>query len=277
MHTSITEVKWSSVLTNVGMKRTADYDLEMVYRKPFRTSSAFNPWDQTGRNILARRAAAKRLAYNRAAPRSGFNRRAGYYGRFGANARNLGNIPENKFFDTTLGFTVDATGEVPATGQLNLIPQGDTESTRDGRQCSIDSIQIKATVYLDPAAGAGTSQACLMLVQDTQCNGAAAAAGDVMTGTNFSVNMINLANSKRFKIIKKWDMSFNPGAGVNGAIAPMIKYIKYYKKCNVPLEFSAATGALTEIKSNNLFLLASSVATDDVIVVNGTCRLRFRG
>ena len=31
---------------------------------------------------------------------------------------------ELKFFDTALSFTCDATGEVPATGQLALIPQG---------------------------------------------------------------------------------------------------------------------------------------------------------
>ena len=50
---------------------------------------------------------------------------------------------ELKFFDTALSFTCDATGEVPATGQLALIPQGYTESTRDGRKATIKSIWIR--------------------------------------------------------------------------------------------------------------------------------------
>jgi len=32
----------------------------------------------------------------------------------------------------------------------------------------------------------------------------------------------------------------------------------FYKKCNIPIEFSGATGAITEIRSNNVGLLVIS-------------------
>jgi len=50
----------------------------------------------------------------------GFVRRSGFYGRFG---NNRGTGGELKFLDTALSFNFDTTLEVPATGQLTLIPQ----------------------------------------------------------------------------------------------------------------------------------------------------------
>jgi len=65
----------------------------------------------------------------------GVDRTGGYYGRF------AGRGAELKFFDTATSFSIDTSPEVPATGQLVLIPQGVTESTRVGRKCVIRSIQ----------------------------------------------------------------------------------------------------------------------------------------
>lgn len=203
---------------------------------------------------------------------AGYTRTSGYYGRF------AGRNAELKFFDTTLSFNIDQTGEVPATGQLVLIPQGVTESTRVGRKCVIKSIYIKATMSFAPGAGTTTAgTGCMVLVQDTQCNGAAAAVTDVYTGTNIPVAMHNLSNSQRFKVLKVFKYSFNPQAGVSTAWANITRNFSYYKKCNIPLEFSSTTGAITEIRSNNLFLIAGTefAAMDDLIGVSGTCRVRF--
>lgn len=177
---------------------------------------------------------------------------------------------------------MDTTAEVPATGQLALIPQGDTESTRDGRQCTITSIQIKGLLYFVPGVTAGTSAevSYLYLVLDTQCNGAAAAIDDVFTGNNLNTAMINLANSRRFRILKKWRFSWNPAAGAIGAgtLPYMVKTIDFFKRVNIPMEFSGITGAITEIKSNNIFLCAGGAnLQDDGVTVQGKCRVRFRG
>lgn len=187
-------------------------------------------------------------------------------------------LPEKKYFDTALSFTLDNTGEVPATGQLVLIPQGDTETTRDGRQCMIESVQIRANMSFQPGASASASTvATLMLVQDTQTNGAAAAVTDVMTSANLWSALIYMPNSNRFKVLKRWDCEFQPGAGVTAAYNSVNHHLEYYSKQKIPLEFSAGTGALTELKSNNLFLLAGAVGSDDLVQVDGNCRVRFRG
>lgn len=209
----------------------------------------------------------------------GYTRRVGNYGRYGVSARQAGLLPEKKFFDTTLSFSFDATGEVPATGQLALIPQGDTESTRDGRKAVIESIQIRASVVASPTtATTFASTAHLYLVQDTQCNGAAAAATDVFTSTNFGQAMLNLNNSGRFRILKHWQHTFVPGAGVAAAYNQTRKQIEIFQKCNIPVDWSSTTGAITEIRSNNIFLLAGTANdSDDDIALSGQCRLRFRG
>ena len=154
-----------------------------------------------------------------------FNRTAGFYGRFtGPNA-------ELKIFDTAISFTVDATGEVPATGQLALIPQGVTESTRVERRATIKPIQLRLTAFLVPAAATAASTVfAIYVVQDTQTNGAAAAITDVLTTNNMSTALINIANSQRFRVLKKFKWSLNSGAGVTTAYNNVVRHQEWYKK-----------------------------------------------
>lgn len=188
---------------------------------------------------------------------------------------------ELKFFDTVQsGSLIDATGEIVTTGgQLNLIPQGDTESTRDGRECVIKSIQARWSLSYVPAAAATASGTTfIMLVLDTMCTGAAAAATDVMTSATFSTAMFNLGSGRRFRIIKRWVHNWGPQAGATTAYNNQNKTIDFYKKCNLPLVFNSTAGALTEIRGNNLFLLAGCTAgIDDLVTLNGQVRLRFQG
>jgi len=202
----------------------------------------------------------------------GYTRTVGFYGRYGRGST------ERKFFDTGLSFTYDTTGEVPATGQLVLIPQGDTESTRDGRKATIESIQIRGTLSFAPAAAA-TANAVVhtYLVLDTQCNGAAANATDVFTSTAFSTAFLELNNSGRFRILKHWIHTFNAQAGVSTAYNNQVRSLEYFKKCNIPIDWSSTTGAITEIKSNNIFLMAGGTFADDTVTMAGNCRVRFVG
>jgi len=207
----------------------------------------------------------------------GYARTGGYYGRFGRGG-------ELKFLDTALSFTFDATLEVPATGQLNLIPQGDTQSQRIGRKVIIKSISLKGNMVSVPAAAAvAASTAYMWLVMDTQANGAAATAADANTGV-FTTNdaataQLTLANSSRFRVIKKWAWDFNAPAGVTTAYNRVSKHFNFYKKCSIPIEFDAAatTGAITTIRSNNLFLVAGigGSLSDDEVQMTGSCRIRY--
>lgn len=201
----------------------------------------------------------------------GYTRTGGSYGRY------AGRGAEYKFFDTANSFTFDTTGEVPATGQLNLIPQGVTESTRVGRKCVLKSIQMKGIVNSVPGAGGvGSTTAFMYLVLDKQANGAAAAVTDVLTGNLLTTAMRNLSNSQRFVVLKKWAWTLTAQAGVATAFAVTQRRFEFYKKCNIPLEFSSTTGAITELRSNNLFLLAGADNnSDDTIQMIGNTRVRF--
>nr|QXP07705.1 MAG: putative capsid protein [Arizlama virus] len=207
----------------------------------------------------------------------GYQRTTGYYGRF------TGPAAELKFFDTALSFQVDNTAEIPATGQLALIPQDDTQSGRDGNKAFIKSIHVHGIMNFEPGASANASTVVyLYVIQDTQCNGTAATVADansgIFTNANLAIANLTLANSGRFRILKKWVMPFAPAAGATGAYNQQTKPFQFYKKCSIPMMYDASvtTGALTSIRSNNIFLVAGTGGlNDDQVVVNGTCRLRF--
>jgi len=234
---------------------------------PKRKSYAQGPSTRRGRGMAP--GSSNKRVKRVAAP--GYQRTGGFYGRY------AGRGAEQKFFDTALSFNFDATGEVPATGQLVLIPQGVTESTRVGRKCVIKSVQMKGVTNAVPGGGGpGATSAYLYLVLDKQCNGAAAAVTDVLTSNVLTTAFRNLANSSRFVILKKWVWVHNAQAGVATAFGTTQKRFDFYKKCNIPLEFSSTTGAITELKSNNLFLLAGADSlSDDTISMIGNCRVRF--
>lgn len=203
----------------------------------------------------------------------GKDRTGGFYGRYQGMGR------EQKFFDTALAFAFDATAESAASnslGQVDLIPQGTTESQRIGRKCVVRSIQVKGQLAYTPAAAANGFDATEMyLILDKQTNGAQAAFTDVFDTANITTNFVDLANSARFRILKKWTHNFNATAGVTTAYNGVSKFINYYKKCNIPLEFSSTTGAITELKSNHIFLAYGSFSQDDTVSFAGACRLRF--
>lgn len=200
--------------------------------------------------------------------------------------KGLAMIPQElKYFDTAVQFAMDDTCEVPATGQWALIPQGDTKTTRDGRQAIIKSIQFRGMVYGDQGATQYSCNGWLWVVQDTQANGAAAAVTDVFTSAAAVDCLRNLDNNKRFKILHKEvfnTMDNGSGAVVyNTATATEVvtwrRPIEFYLPCNILVDWSGTTGAITEITSNNIFIISGSYAGDDKYEVRGNARLRFVG
>lgn len=228
----------------------------------------------TIKNPLYVASKASMPAYRKKVRRSGYVRKSGFYGRF--NQPGGGN--ELKFFDTSISVAPTSTMAVPATGgQLCLIPQGTTEQQRIGRKCVIKSIQIRGlSKYVPAASTSGNLGCCLYVVLDKQCNGAAAAQTDVFTTSSPNTMMVNLANSDRFVVLKKYSWVAQSAAGIQTAFSNDSDRIEWYHKCNIPLEFSSTTGAITEIKSNNVFLLVGTDGADGAnITITGTARLRF--
>ncbi len=207
--------------------------------------------------------------------RPGRDRVGGYYGRY------AGKTGELKFFDVDLDDAVVATGGV-VTDSMNKIAQGVTESQRVGRKCSIKSIYWKYRVDMpevdEVASPNTTEQVRVILFLDKQCNGATATAAGILEEAGEVHSFRNLANQGRFTILHdklttmNWRTLASSSAG-NVSSAEVITEHVFYKKCNFPIEFDSTTGAITEIRSNNIgVLLVSKVGTGGFM---SKMRLRF--
>ncbi len=209
--------------------------------------------------------------------RAGYSRTGGFYGRFSG----TGMGQELKFHDITIDDALIATtGTIQNAGSINLIPQGVTEITRIGRKCTIRNIlwRLRLTIVNTADAAVTGDTARVILYLDKQCNGATIAVTDLLeTADEQSFN--NLANSGRFRVLmdRTYDMNCTSGSGRGStdtlAFGENVVNDTFFKKCNIPLEFSSTTGAITEIRSNNLGVLLIS---QDGNATNFESNLRLR-
>jgi len=197
----------------------------------------------------------------------GFTRAAGYYGR-----------PELKFFDTTVTSTgVSATGTILSTS-LNLIPEGTTESNRIGRKCLVTSVSLIGSIELPGALiaahGDATDIVRFIVYVDKQCNGATATVADLLENATFRSHY-NLANESRFRILSDTSRSLNANVFGSTNFGDFEIPLKYKKKLKVPVEFDSTTGALTEVRSNNIGVLA--ISRFGLAAITYDARVRFSG
>lgn len=202
----------------------------------------------------------------------GYYRRTGYYGRFAP----LGT--ELKFFDTNKASTATASAGTIFDDSLCHVPAGTGESERIGRKITIKSINLHTEALLISTASSSNCDdgVRMILYWDKQCNGATATVTDILeTATYRSFN--NLSNKNRFRILKDVfiDVSCQAGAG-NGTtnqFATVGKTRNFYIKCNIPVEFSSTTGAIAEIRSNNIGVLV--ISSNGLMEFAYTARIRF--
>ncbi len=184
----------------------------------------------------------------------GYDRTGGFYGRFQQNG-------ELKFFDLDLDdAVVVSTGAI--TDSINLIPQGVTEKTRVGRKCTIKSIAWDYEVLLPEKVAQATPPAPeytrIIMYLDRQANGATATVATILASADYQ-SFNNLANSSRYRTLydKRVVMNYTAGIGITASqdYPQQIRKGYFYKRCNIPLEFSSTTGAIAEIRSNNIGVL----------------------
>lgn len=203
----------------------------------------------------------------------GVDRTGGFYGRYGHDG-------ELKFFDfNAIDAIVAPNGTI--TGSIINIAQGVTESQRIGRKCTIRSMHWQASLTLPGANGAASPPASdrvrVIVYLDRQCNGAAAAIGDILA-LNIIDSFRNLANQGRFQLLhdKFYPLNYqtlsSDNAGTQDACT-LIKNFSFYKKLNIPIEYSGTTGAIGEIRSNNIGILLEGQV--GVAGFNGRIRFRF--
>ncbi len=146
-----------------------------------------------------------------------------------------------------------------------MIAQGVTESTRVGRKCTLKSIGWTYEVTLPEVAAAASppqpEHIRVILYLDRQANGAAATVTGILESADFQ-SYNNLANSSRFVTLmdRRFTMTYKAAIGISASSDWPQQIIsgQFYKGCNIPLEFDNTTGAITEIRSNNVGVLLIS-------------------
>ncbi len=172
---------------------------------------------------------------------------------------------EKKFHDVDVDdASVNTAGTVTAT--VNIIAQGVTESERVGRKCTITNINVRYTIVLpeiDAAATPGPGDVCrVIFFVDKQANGAAAAVTDILETADYQ-SFNNLSNSSRFRVLmdRSHALSYTSMASDGAALvsnADITEEYSFYKECSIPIEFSSTTGAIGEIRSNNIAMMVIS-------------------
>lgn len=231
-------------------------------RKVARIDYSTTGW-ATGRGVIRRRPRQPVRRYARV-PRAarGYLRTGGRYARFGAPYSAL--RPELKYKD--VGLTLPATvaggaaSSSAATGLIVPMAVGSDVGLRIGRKIMITRIYIRGTAAL-PAGGTGQDVWCLYVVQDTQCNGSNPTVGQVFNttvGTPIIGDMLRqLDNSNRFKILaaRIVKLDANADGSTAGTYDGDICKLNMCIKCKIPISYGGNTGTLSEVMSNNIFLI----------------------
>lgn len=205
---------------------------------------------------------------------------------------------EKKFFDMTATEApiavnaqfVDIAGDGPVATSTTLvdIPQGTGESERIGRKCTITKLLARLNFEFDTATFANQSAGSfeahetirIMFVWDKQCNGALANVIEINTDNNYNA-FRELSNTKRFHILYDRTFVWNTTATSAGTtsfestVTRKEYQIRVNKKVFIPIEFDGTTGALAEIKSNNIGLIIWAKHGGRINLLDGRIRLRF--
>jgi len=196
--------------------------------------------------------------------------------------------PEKKYVD----IAVDASNTVFTLGQsslvtaaapnqavfqlLNGLALGTTGITRIGRQITIKSFLIRMAVNAASTGSAGILR--LLILWDSQANGAAPSAADVFetsTDSSILVSPLNLSNRERFQVVM--DKVYNiGGAGAVDGVPPDTIHIEKFKKMNKIVTFNGGNaGTVGDIATNSLYMITISTAFTAAPLTSYHTRIRF--
>lgn len=202
----------------------------------------------------------------------GRTRQAGFYGRYAPSGG------EQKFHDLDIDDAVIATSGIAEDSCLT-IAQGVTESQRVGRKCTVKNIGWKYQITLPSTTGdtATSDTVRVILYQDKQTNGATATVAGILESADFQ-SFNNLSNSSRFRTLLDRTYDLNaPSGGTSAAgvdqFGEFTVHDSFYKRCNMPIEYDSTTGAITEMRSNNVGVLLLS--SQGLCAFGSKMRVRF--
>lgn len=190
-------------------------------------------------------------------------------------------MEEVKYLDTVEPAGVIATTGTFSNPSLNIVPQDDTASGRTGRKITIVKLFMRGEVILPATtvAADASDKVRILLVQDKQANGANPTAATLLETADINAFM-NMFNVSRFTVLHDEIVAVNASAAGaptgTPAFGRQIVPFKIAKTgLNIPIEYdaSASSGALTTIRSNNIFLFCISLSAK--ATVSHTCRIRY--
>jgi len=181
----------------------------------------------------------------------------------------------------------------PATAlALNAIAQGDTESTRDGKQvmCKSAFVTGVCTIPFQTAAAAGTQMTVptvfIALVQDCQTNGAQLNSEDVFVnpgGTPMSASLLrNLQYTSRFKVLDSTQLTFQPfpiwnASATTADVVGQSMPFKLSWNGDMPTNYTGTTAVVGAIQDNSLHVVAFTNNVDNTPFLVYNSRVRFVG
>lgn len=187
----------------------------------------------------------------------GYTRQVGYYGRYNTDSKEL------KFFDGVKTQQQAATTGTIYDDSLLHIVQGISESERIGRKVTVKRISMKGQIELpeQTATSAGSDRLRIVIYKDKQTNGAAATVADLLQSADID-SFRNLENSGRFQFLYDKTIAINASAAAGNGTANdsfnIVRHMKWNKELNLSIEYSSTTGAITELRSNNIGVMCIS-------------------
>jgi len=167
----------------------------------------------------------------------------------------FGGRQELKYVDVAeASYACSTTGSVTC---LNLLAVGDDNTTRDGRQVCIKSVQLRGIV--NPASPAcNVTNARVMLVWDNAANSGTIATIAMILAASTSNSFPLIDNAQRFTVLM--DRTFAIGQVSNTATqsyawGPATYNIDFYKKMNSVTQYSGTTAAIGSIQNGALLLV----------------------
>lgn len=234
----------------------------------------------------------------------------GYTRTQGAYGRSLPCGPEKKFIDRFLGTITPVTGLlVPVqllgtftgTGTQAIgtpalltngfldVAAGTTDNTRIGNLICVKNFNFKGHIEYNWGAVLGdAARARVVFFWDLQANGAVAQWGNIFkdpanggatlgTMGRMGVNAFrNLDEVARFKIIKDKTFYYNPkGVMQTGFPLDAAFPVKVSWKGDMPVHYSGITGGISEMRSENLSVIAWGDTADSAFQFYGCGRTKF--
>ncbi len=164
---------------------------------------------------------------------------------------------------------------------LNLIPQGETDLTREGAEAQLQSISIRWSLHASPVATIGGGVVRLILLIDKDPRGALPAPGDVLTSQHYlsSYNTGRVLgqerNRGRFKMLYDETIILVNRPIASADALPQMSVGKIFAKLGgLSTMYTGDSGVITEVEDNSLILLAlcGETVVNCTLHINAVCR-----